>query len=82
VQICQRILWTWNGRDGWKAPDWPRGQYLGNSALNKLYLIGTALSVEKAAESEKKELAQFAEIFLPEVSRILYPPANRPAVPK
>jgi len=74
--IHQRILWTWNGGDGWKAPDAPRVTYRGWSPLNKLYLIAVAKTSEQAAAAEKAELAEFANIFLPLVSKTLYPPAE------
>lgn len=73
--IHQRILWTWNGGDGWRAPDSPRVTYRGWSPLNKMYLIASASSPEKAAAAEKAELAEFVNLFLPAASRILYPPA-------
>jgi len=73
-QLFQRILWTWNGGDGWEAPDSPRMSFRGWSPLNKVYLIASATTAEKAAAAEKEELAQFANIFLPAVNRILYPP--------
>jgi hypothetical protein len=73
-QIYQRILWTWNGGDGWRAPDWPRATYRGWSPLNKMYLIAVAPDSAKAAAAQSAELAEFANIFLPLVGRTLYPP--------
>ena len=74
--LFQRILWMWNGGDGWRAPDSPRMTYRGWSTLNKLYLIASAPTEEKAAEAQKKDLEEFANIFLPAVSQILYPPVT------
>lgn len=79
--MFQRILWMWNGGNGWEAPNSPRVTYRGWSPLNKIYLIATATTSEKAAAAEKAELAEFANLFLPEVSRILYPPVS-PEAPK
>lgn len=72
--LYQRILWMWNGGDGWQAPDSPRMKYRGWSPLNKMYLIASAPTAQKAAEAQKKDLEEFANIFLPAVSKILYPP--------
>lgn len=80
--LHQRIFWMWNVGKGWQAPDAPRMQYRGWSALNKLYLIASANTLDKANEADKAELAQFAEVFLPEVHRILYPPAAPPVAVK
>jgi len=76
--IHQRILWSWNvgNGKGWQAPDSPRVTFRGWQPLNKVYLIAVADTPGKAAEAEKAELAEFANIFLPLVSRTLYPPAE------
>ena len=71
--VCQRIYWMWNGGNGWKAPTSPRWTYRGSSPLNKLYLIASAPTVDQAVAADKS-LAEFANIFLPAVDQILYPP--------
>jgi hypothetical protein len=80
--LHQRIFWLWNGGDGWRAPDSPRTQYRAWTPLNKLYLIASASDPEKAMAADGAELAQFASIFLPEVSRTLYPPVSSTAPDK
>jgi hypothetical protein len=70
----------WNGGDGWKAPEMPRLTYRAWTPLNKLYLIAPAATPEGAEAADKAEIAEFANVFLPKVNEVLYPPAA-PASP-
>ncbi len=68
-----RVFWTWNAYGTWEAPDWPRVRFGGRTPLNKLYLIAPEPSPETA---DKSPALQFAQVFLPEVDRRLFPPAK------
>lgn len=37
-----RIFWAWTAEGKWTAPKWPELQFLGGSALHKLYVVSSA----------------------------------------
>lgn len=71
-----RLFWAWNADGTWESPDWPRLQFGGRQALNKLYLISAAPADQPINDSP---VLPFANGFLPEVQKVLSPKA--PAKP-
>jgi hypothetical protein len=71
-----RLFWAWNAEGVWEAPDWPRMKYGGRRPLNKIYLIAPAPKEQQVNESPS---LMFAELFLPEVDKVLFPAASAAA---
>lgn len=68
-----RIFWAWNAEGIWESPDWPRMKYGGRRALNKIYLLAPEPPNRSVNESP---CLPFAELFLPEVDKVLFPKAS------
>ena len=65
------ILWSWNGGEGWQAPDRPRMAFARSPALYKLYVIRELVPGPRADKQDPS--AEFVKEFLPEVTRALTP---------
>jgi len=65
-----RVFWAWNANGVWEAPEWPRMRYGGRTPLNKMYLIAQTPYGQAVDQSP---CMQFAEVFIPEVNRVLFP---------
>ncbi len=76
TQHTVRVFWAWNASGNWEAPDMPRMKYGGRTPLNKLYLI---TRTTPGAALEDSPAIEFAEVFLPAVTDLLFPPPAKDA---
>jgi hypothetical protein len=85
------ILWAWNARGDWQAPDNPRIGFASYQALFKVYLIAGRSGAAAVAPGEPTVDRDFAELILTELNRTLFgrdessteaasPPGRPPAI--
>lgn len=65
-----KILWSWNARGPWQAPDNPRLGFAGSTALYKLYVIQEVAGEDSQADSISSD---FLAHLLPALERALFP---------
>ncbi len=72
-----RILWTFSGNGTWEGPVRAKIHFAGKSALFKMYLISPILKRDDSIEASPAK--QFAEDFMPILTRVLFPPTETEA---
>lgn len=65
-----RVLWAWNVRGAWTAPDSPRFAFAGEPALYKLYVVQEVIPDDRGSDQVCQE---FLDRLLPELNRRLFP---------
>jgi len=71
---CLRILWSWNGGDGWEAADSPRLAFARFPALYKLYLIHEMASAQELLDDDPS--INLLRQLLPEWDKVLFSPKD------
>jgi hypothetical protein len=66
-----RVIWSWNKKGVWQAPDYPRWTLAGTPVLYKLYASQKYLPHEPATDAQDVE--DFLREMLPQVDRALAP---------
>lgn len=69
-----RIYWCWSATGSWQAPDYPRFAFSRQPALYKFYLIQ---EMNTSPEAQDRDIdVKFLQLFLPRMSKALFPAAS------
>jgi Protein of unknown function (DUF3485) len=78
--VAMRVLWAWSATGAWLAPDNPRFAFAHYPVLYKLYIQYGASP--DSGQGEENHADAFARMFLDELDRSLFAPAQKQTSPE
>ncbi len=69
----QRVFWTWAHDGNWVAPDMPLFEFVGQSALYKMYIISSLPPGKQGRSITEDPSLGFAHDLIPTLNKALFP---------